>query len=216
MQIIITFGLLFIILAISLFVSYKVKQKRIKKIGIAGEKKVQKKLDFFCILKDYKVINDIYLPLYDKTTQIDHILIGRFGVIIIETKNYSGDIYGDFKKQNWTQIIGNDKNKLYNPIMQNQTHIDNIRNIFNKENIYNVNVDGLVVFPATNVNLFVPKKLNVIKLRKLKKVLNKTRYIDKGVDIDKVYNAIIKYQVNDKQLLNNHNKNVKKMSKGKI
>ena len=37
-----------------------------------------------------KVINDLYLPLYDQTTQIDHILIAPFGMIVVETKNYKG------------------------------------------------------------------------------------------------------------------------------
>ena len=44
--------------------------------------------------EDYHLIKNITLPTGDGTTQIDHILVSRFGVFVIETKNMKGWIFG--------------------------------------------------------------------------------------------------------------------------
>lgn len=43
---------------------------------------------------DYIVINNITLPSKFGTTQIDHIVVSIYGIFVIETKNYTGLIYG--------------------------------------------------------------------------------------------------------------------------
>jgi len=39
---------------------------------------------------DYHLMNHVTLQLKDGTTQVDHILVSRFGVFVIETKDYKG------------------------------------------------------------------------------------------------------------------------------
>ena len=190
------------------------RRHKIKKLGLEGEKKVAKALRKFAGIRSYKVINDLYLPLYDKTTQIDHVLIGFFGILVIETKNLGGEIYGDPKNKEWTHIIGGKKHPLYNPLMQNQAHIDCIRHLLGKENLYNVPIESLVVFTKRKVELFVPNKLPIIKYKKLKRFLHQSRFQeDKGFDVEKHYAALLKYQVTDPKLLAAHNRNVKIMAK---
>ena len=203
-----------IVIFIAILGAYLRSQKNVR-VGIQGEKKVAGILKRFAGIRSFKVINDIYLPLYDKTTQLDHILIGFFGMIVIETKNYKGDIYGAPKDKEWLHVVGDEKNKFYNPIMQNQTHIDAIRHIFAKEKIYNINIDSLIVFTGgRKSHLYIPKNLPVIKLRKLKKVLHKSAYEkDNDVDVEKLYNTLMEHRVTDPKLIANHNKNVKKMAK---
>lgn len=78
------------------------------------------------------VINDLRLRVGEnKTSQIDHIVINPNGVFVIETKNYSGRIYGQESQLEWTQVLnyGRVKNKVYNPIKQNKTHIYHISNL---------------------------------------------------------------------------------------
>lgn len=77
-----------------------------KKLGIEGEKRVAAKLRKFAGIRSFKVMNDLYLPLYDKTTQIDHILIGFFGLIVVETKNIGGEVYGEPKKKRLAAYYG--------------------------------------------------------------------------------------------------------------
>ena len=78
------------------------------------------------------VINNLRLSVgEDKTCQIDHVLINRNGIFVIETKTYAGRIYGQENQHEWTQVLGygHVKNKFYNPIKQNKTHIYHISNI---------------------------------------------------------------------------------------
>ena len=44
---------------------------------------------------DYVILDDVVLPTNKGTTQIDHIVVSKYGVFAIETKNYRGEIYGD-------------------------------------------------------------------------------------------------------------------------
>lgn len=79
--------------------------------------------------EEYNVLEDVILKKQDgTTTQIDHLVISKYGLFAIETKNYSGDIYGYENQKEWTQIIGySSKTKFYNPIKQSNSHVYEIR-----------------------------------------------------------------------------------------
>ncbi|MEG0571425.1 MAG: nuclease-related domain-containing protein [Oscillospiraceae bacterium] len=208
-------GIVVLSLVLIVIISALLKKRKTVKLGADGEKKVARILKSIARFNDYKVINNIYLPLYDKTTQIDHIVIGPFGMLVIETKNHRGQIFGDPSKKDWSQIMGDaTKNKLYNPLMQNQAHIDCIRHILSSNNIYKVNIESLVVFSGKKVALYVPKGLPVVTVNKLRKYLRKPKF-EKFTDIDTklIYDTLINNQVTDKKLISSHNKNVKKMAK---
>lgn len=70
------------------------------------------------------VLKNLYVPLQGKTTEIDLLMIHEKGIFVFESKNYSGWIFGSSDQLNWTQSLQNgEKNKFYNPIRQNRTHI---------------------------------------------------------------------------------------------
>ena len=70
------------------------------------------------------VVKNVYVPSHGKATEIDLIMIHEKGLFVFESKNYSGWIFGDEEQLNWTQCLENGiKNKFYNPIRQNRTHI---------------------------------------------------------------------------------------------
>jgi hypothetical protein len=73
--------------------------------------------------KDYHLLNHITLKYGDLTTQVDHILVSRFGVFVIETKDYTGWIFGNANHDTWTQATYRDKFKFQNPIHQNYLHV---------------------------------------------------------------------------------------------
>jgi hypothetical protein len=72
---------------------------------------------------DYHLMNHVTLQLDDGTTQVDHILVSRFGVFVIETKDYKGWIFANAKQANWTQVLFRLKFKFQNPIFQNSRHV---------------------------------------------------------------------------------------------
>lgn len=81
--------------------------------------------------KDTFVIHD--LMFYDgvKSVQIDHVLVNPSGIHVIETKNYGGMIYGKEHDKEWTQVLsfGKVKHSFYNPIKQNQGHIQSLKQV---------------------------------------------------------------------------------------
>lgn len=72
---------------------------------------------------NYHLLNHVTLQLKDGTTQVDHIIVSRFGVFVIETKHYKGWIFANEKHANWTQVLFHAKYKFQNPILQNFRHV---------------------------------------------------------------------------------------------
>ncbi|MSP97360.1 MAG: NERD domain-containing protein [Betaproteobacteria bacterium] len=54
--------------------------------------------------------------------QIDHVIVSRHGVFVVETKNMDGWIFGDEKSPQWTQSIYGKNYKFQNPLHQNYRH----------------------------------------------------------------------------------------------
>jgi hypothetical protein len=70
----------------------------------------------------YRRIDDLIIPASNGTTQIDHVLVSKYGIFVIETKNYQGWIYGKQQDDKWTQNIYGKKNQFQNPLKQNYRH----------------------------------------------------------------------------------------------
>lgn len=73
------------------------------------------------------VFHDLYLKKENgKYSQSDVIAITHVGIIVFEVKDYSGWLFGRGHQQQWTQVLnyGKEKHRFYNPILQNNTHIE--------------------------------------------------------------------------------------------
>ena len=81
-----------------------------------------------------RFLANVYVPKCGaEMTEIDLIMICHCGIFVIESKNYSGWIFGDENQTNWTQTLPSgrgrvEKNYFYNPIKQNQSHIEHLGN----------------------------------------------------------------------------------------
>jgi hypothetical protein len=78
---------------------------------------------------DHHLLNHITFSLEDGTTQIDHILVSRFGVFVIETKDYKGWIFANPTQAKWTQVLFRTKFKFQNPIFQNRRHVRAVQDL---------------------------------------------------------------------------------------
>ena len=198
-------------IALIIFACYipkMLRTSRLKKQGRVGEEKVATILKKYALMRDYKVINDISIPLYDGCTQIDHILIGTFGLLLIETKSHKGDIYAEPREKEWVHIIGGKKQRIYNPLLQNKAHIDALRYQLQKNKVYKVPVEAVVVFSAEKKkNLYIEKGHPIIEIENLKKFLHQERFErDNGVDVQKLYNFLKSIEVTDPKILKEHDK----------
>ena len=111
-----------------------------KQKGKRGEIRIH---DILMQLPDeYHVMDDVMLKTTNGTTQIDHIVVSKYGIFAIETKNYRGEIYGNDNSQEWKQIIVTKvtypkkpwktytyvtKNQFYNPVKQAVGHMYRIK-----------------------------------------------------------------------------------------
>jgi hypothetical protein len=91
--------------------------------GLSGEYHICKKLS--ALEGNKRFLYNCYIPKSNNTTtEIDVILLHSSGIYVFESKNYSGWIFGSESSQQWTQTFPNgQKERFYNPIMQNNTHI---------------------------------------------------------------------------------------------
>ena len=55
-----------------------------------GEARLSRELTMRFVAPDYHLLNHVTLRLREGTTQIDHVLVSRFGIFVIETKDYRG------------------------------------------------------------------------------------------------------------------------------
>lgn len=72
---------------------------------------------------DYTLIKDVTLPTSNGTTQVDHIVVSKYGIFVVETKNMKGWIFGSARQKLWTQKIYRHSSKFQNPLHQNYKHI---------------------------------------------------------------------------------------------
>ncbi|MDX9785841.1 MAG: NERD domain-containing protein [Desulfobacterales bacterium] len=70
----------------------------------------------------YKDFNNVTINTNSGTTQIDQIIVSKFGIFVIEVKNLKGWIFGDEKAAKWTQALNGKKYQFQNPLRQNFRH----------------------------------------------------------------------------------------------
>jgi hypothetical protein len=92
-----------------------------------GEKIVTEVLQSNFSDSECHLFNHVTLDTPDGTTQIDHILVSRAGVFLIETKDYSGWIFANPNDAKWTQVLFRHKFRFQNPIRQNYRHVLAVR-----------------------------------------------------------------------------------------
>lgn len=71
----------------------------------------------------YFSLNNVTLATSNGTTQIDHVVVSRYGIFVIESKNINGWIFGDVKSPQWLIGKPGQKFRIQNPLHQNYRHI---------------------------------------------------------------------------------------------
>ncbi len=103
-----------------------------KPYGDRGEAAVAAILETACGEHD-RVVNDLLLDGIDMTTQIDHIFIDRFGLLVIETKTYGALFRGKSEDHDWTACYrDNQHRRVQNPLRQNDKHREKLGTILKR------------------------------------------------------------------------------------
>jgi len=182
--------ILIIVLLVSYFSKDESKPSSSEELGIIGENKVRNSIGD-TNGKQY-VINDLRIKdVYGNMAQIDHVVINRYGIHVIETKNWSGVISGNKDNVNWVESFpgSNKVFSLYNPIKQNETHIKRLRSVLGY-----IPMNNIVCFtnPNVKINGMFDEVCTINKLNE-KLHIGTMNYSDKTVD--SLYREIRKYQI---------------------
>lgn len=97
--------------------------------GLFGEFLVNLSARLFLDKHQYHLIKNVTLPSEEGTTQIDHIIVSRYGVFVVETKNMKGWIFGSERQRQWTQKIYRRSYKFQNPLHQNYKHLKTLQQL---------------------------------------------------------------------------------------
>ena len=93
--------------------------------GRRGERRVSSRL--FSLPSEYHIFNDVHIEVQGRSVQIDHIVASRYGIFVIETKNYTGWIYGNDNSEFWIKNMYGNKYQFRNPLKQNYSHVKSLQ-----------------------------------------------------------------------------------------
>ena len=154
-----------------------------------------------------KFLFNVYLPTTEGTSEVDVMIICEKGILVFESKNYSGWIFGDENKRMWTQTLAAsnskvEKTQFYNPVMQNSTHIKHLKNLIGDD----LPIYSVIVFSDRCVLKNIKVKFQdtyVIKRNDLTNIISEiydkqSKKIELQI-IENVYNSLYSYtQINEK------------------
>ena len=92
---------------------------------------------------DYHHFRKIIIPTARGTTEIDHLIVSRFGIFVIELKDRSGWIFGNDADAQWTAVHFKRKFRFQNPLRQNYGHLKALEEFLG---VGPQKLHGLVVF----------------------------------------------------------------------
>ncbi|MBE8714367.1 NERD domain-containing protein [Sphingobacterium hungaricum] len=183
--------LLYVFLFLGLAILLKFLKPKIK--GFLGELLIRFVL-LFLNKKEYKIIHDVKVFYNGLMSQIDHVVVSKYGIFVIETKNYKGWIFGSENAYEWTQVIFNNKYKLYNPVKQNLGHVRALQ--ANLADYPNLDYFPIVVFTGS-ARLKVNCSYPVIIFYRLLKTIKSSKEINiSEFTRDEIYNLLLKINGN--------------------
>jgi len=180
--------------------------------GFIGEKKTSLSLRFLNS-REYKVINNLLFYIDGRTVQIDHVVVSRYGIFVIETKNYSGLIVGSSKDSHWIQFLGRRKYRFYNPVKQNNGHVKALRSFLSRLGFESVRLLPIVVFVG-DANLRIESDVPVITLDRLSSTIRS--YQDEVMSEstrDRIFQVLKSAGIKGYKAVREHVKYVRKLKK---
>ena len=163
-----------------------------------------------------KLLFNVYIPTENgKTSEIDILMISSDGIVVFESKNYSGWIFGDEHAHYWTQSLkagrGSVKENFYNPILQNETHIKNLRALLPESLRDRIPFYSVVVFSnrcelkrVTVTDPDTPVIRRSALNETLQKLFSRNKQKAEPHEIDKLYSLLLPFSEVDEEIKSKH------------
>lgn len=140
---------------------------------------------------------NLYLPKGEEKTEIDALLLSERGIFLLESKNFSGRVYGSVGNPEWFHTFetsrGIKKQRFFNPIMQNSAHKKALGRLIGREEV----IFPMVVFGKnTDLRVQAPKEYSK-ELMTLKRLPSAVHSFEKGAleqeEIERLYGVLEPY-----------------------
>lgn len=213
--------LLFILLGLYIFLYLRFQQSNYRHVsrnsffktfinkGFWGEYRIFATLEK--LAKPHHILTNLYIPRKDgTTTEIDLLYLSIQGIFVIESKNYSGWIFGNEKQKYWTQTFENkQKFRFFNPIWQNSAHINALKEVLPDD--LHQQIHSLIVFnnqAALKKVTVTSENIHVIQREQLKGTLyqmNKTSAFSLSpTQLSEIFQPLSAFTHADEQLKQQH------------
>lgn len=181
--------------------------------GKRGERLTERELKWVRFFgRGGKILRNVYVPKGDgQTSEIDVLYITEKGIFVFESKNYSGWIFGDEQSRYWTAMPPNrEKNRFYNPIMQNKSHIKWLRKYIGDS----IPLFSIIVFSERcELKKVSAVSAEVIKrdymYHTVKKIWESTDSVLSEVEVNDIYEKLLNLTNVDKKSKAEHIENIK-------
>lgn len=200
-----------LIILVILVIIVKIKEPGLK--GWAGESFVSRQLSHLNPAH-YKILDNLLLPSLGSldSTQIDHIVVSNFGIFCIETKAYSGWIFGSANQEYWTQVIYHYKKRFYNPLHQNYAHVKAIEELV-MPRFPTAKIISFIAFPKAG-RLQVSGTDSVGYARDVvRKIKSFTYVILSDAQRDEICEILTNANIQNKEVRKIHNRGVRDLKK---
>ncbi|BBQ30147.1 NERD domain-containing protein [Aeromonas caviae] len=154
--------------------------------GMVGEWFINLCIRLFLDKREYRLLKDVTLPTPQGSTQIDHVIVSRFGLFVIETKNMKGWIFGNPTQKRWTQQIYRRKHSFQNPLHQNHLHMMTLKSLLG---LADHQLHSIVYFIG-DCTFKTPMPENVMRRGLVSYIKSKTTPVLSTADVDRIIDTI--------------------------
>ena len=196
--------ILFLFAAFVVYAAFRCRSPKV--IGQIGERSVYSILTH--LPDEYHLYNDVLLKAKSgRTIQIDHVVVSPYGIFVIETKNYQGMIIGNGNSDQWRQNIWGKEYSLYNPEMQNISHVGVLKQIMPYK--AKCNVHSIVVFmDKARLNLRNIKESVIYARELIGEIESYTTMVFSRDEVNDINNILHKSYIVNEETENVHNAEV--------
>ncbi|MDD3192840.1 MAG: hypothetical protein PHE47_03170 [Oscillospiraceae bacterium] len=160
-------------------------------------RKVTAMLKRYAGIRQFKVLTDLDLEIDGKTAHFDYALIGFYGISFVTCLGESAAYYGQERDEKWSRVDGGSKKSYFpNPLIEGEKGLAVVRQIFAKHNVYNIQMENLVVFAGSRkkTEVYVKASAPALKRKELRQLLGRVKYQkDNSVDVAQLAGLLEEY-----------------------
>jgi hypothetical protein len=101
--------------------------------GVIGEAMIHMAARLFLNKHDYHLIKHVTILAGGGSIRIDHIIVSRFGLFVVEIKNMKGLVFGSEDQKTWTLRRFKSARTFQNPLHQIYKHTKTMEDVFGLE-----------------------------------------------------------------------------------